>query len=624
MRVCVVVRPGKDTEAAAFILLRSDFGTRVLLGASLDADGRVVEWLELHVQTLSGLSDSAATWRDRVSSATLDLAWAQAAKHFAATTPDVARATGWESTHPVPMFVDVERAEPWFPVDEASGQAFSVCTDDAALQAAGLPGTKESLHRYWIARGAGGAGTTWVAATPGAPLAAGVRTRDSVLPAGRKLVPFNPEGGLLQARRLLPIGFEDYVDLLSGRGWPGFSAGPEWVRVAQPYGGLGEMDQLLQENRSLFFGGRGKTAALAETFHLRLQLVYQIIRLAAGAVADRKLPLLNLSGESFRVEIGPVAPGLPLLWTARPALVVPGQSAELPLQGSGTHHYLPLGVPATTIYRPEYLALPVRGRGLVRLRRIAADASGQLSVEGTLVTSERLKLTANDLVWLKLPLPGGAVDLFARLDVGEALASGESRFRTEPQRYDEAMAKALRACEGNAFDGTTYETVPMLSTPCDLYALGVLAVRALLVNTRNGLGVALDEILSLARQMGMEEAEGDAITRVRSLLASDSRWLASLGPHQLSHEQTTPETVFSALPEQLWWETIGVVARMFPGQGPDSYCRDFADVSPFAIEKVFGQPLVDLEKLLIRSRGLLLSDWAANREVAAVLARVRG
>jgi hypothetical protein len=622
--MCVAVKAGPDRDGDPFVLLRSGFGLRVYLGATLDAAGRVIEWLEVDVQTLAGLADSPATWRDHVSVAMLDQQWQQAARHAAEAAPGICRTTGWEAAHPAPMFVDLERGEPWHPIDEASGQPFAACVDDAALQAAGLPPTSVSLHSYWQARSADGSGgTTWVAATPGAPLGAGVRTRDSVLPAGRQLAAFNPEGGLLQARRLLPIGFEDYIDLLSLRGWKGLADSVEWGKLAGPYGGLGELDQLLQEKGSLFFGGRGRTGLWAETFHLRLQMIYQILRLAAGAVADRKLPMLNISAESFRVELGPWAPGLPLLWTARTALVVPGQSLALPLKGSGMHYYLPLGAPATTIYRPEYLALPVRGRGLVRLRRVAADTSGQISVEGTLVTSERLRLTQNDLVWLRLPLPGGTLDLFARLDVGEALATGESRFRSEAQRYEDQVARTLRASEGNAFDGTQYETVPMLSTPCDLYALGVLAVRALLVNSQNGLGVALDEVLSLARQLGMEEAQGDVTARVRSLVASDPRWLSSLGPQRLSHEVVAPESVFGSLPDLLWWEAVGIVARMFPGQGPDSICRDFADVSPFAIERVFSQPLADLEKILLRSRGLLFSDWAGNQEVAAVLARVR-
>jgi hypothetical protein len=242
---------------------------------------------------------------------------------------------------------------------------------------------------------------------------------------------------------------------------------------------------------------------------------------------------------------------------------------------------------------------------------------------GARVTQERLRLSASDLVWLKLPLGGGIVDLFATLDQDRGMATGESRFRTAPQKMDASLASRLRAAEGNAFDGTTFETIPMLSTPCDLYALGVLAVRALLVDAENSLGVALDETLSLARQMSLEGGQGDAVTKVRTLVAADSRWLAILGPQRLSYETLSPETALRWLPDDLWWRTVAAIARFFPGQGADSYCRDFADFSPFAIERVFAAPLAELEELLRLSRGLIFSDWVANREVARVLARMR-
>ena len=607
-----------------FILLRSGLATQVYLGASVDAAQQVVEWLELWVQVVSGLADSPATWRDYLSNAELDAQWSRDAQRFAQACPGACRNTGWESAHPRPLFIDLAEGKPWTPREEASGQPYSLCTDDAKLAAAGLPPYSRSLQRYWVAENAGeNQGATWVAATLGAPSGAAVLSLEQVVPAGKTLAAFNPEGGLMQVRRLAPVAFEDYADLLSGRPWRGLAAGKDWERLSAPYGTLGDWDQIFQQREHFFLGGRGRAGVFLETFHLKLQLIYQMMRLTAEAVKQRQLPMLNITADSFRVELGPPAPGLPLLWTGRVTLAVPGQSVTLPLKESGLQHFLPLAAPATTIYRPDYLGLPVRGRGMVRLRRVGADASGQVFVEGTIITQERLRVTPSDLVWLKLPLGGAVVDLFSTLDQDRGMATGESRFHTAPQRMDALVAQQLRAAEGNTFDGTTFETIPMLSTPCDLYALGVLAVRSLLVDTENSLGVALDETLSLARQMGLESVEGDAAAKVRQLVAADSRWLATLGPHRLSHESLTPEEALRWLPEDLWWRTVATIARFFPGAGADSYCRDFADFSPFAIERVFGGPLADLDELLRLSRGLLFSDWVANREIAGVLARMR-
>ncbi len=620
---CVAIQTAPADPAEPLVLLRSDLATRVFLGAAIDAGLRPVEWLELWVQTVSGLANSPATWREYLTNAQLDAQWALNAQRFAADSPDSYRHTGWENSHPAPVFINLEEGEPWVPSDLGSGESFRLCTDDAKLTEAGLPAYCISLHRYWLAEGHGGQGASWVAVTENAPLASAVVTRDKIIPSGHPLAAFNPEGGLIHVRRLAPLAVEDYADLLSGRAWTGIALTRGAEKLNNGYATLTEWDQLLQQGDHFFLGGRGRAGVFLETFHLKLQLVYQMVKLTAETVKQRQLPMLNLSADSFRVELGPRAPALPLLWTARVTLAVAGQAVALPLKESGLNHFLPLAAPATTIFRPDYLGLPVRGRGMVRLRRVGADAAGQIFVEGTLVAGERLRLTASDLVWLKLPLGGGIVDLFATLDQDRGMATGESRFRTALQRMDPTVARNVRAAEGNAFDGTTFETIPMLSTPCDLYALGVLAVRALLVDAENSLGVALDETLSLARQMNLEGGEGDAITKVRALVAADSRWLAVLGPQRLSYEPLTPEQALAWVPEDLWWRTVAAIARFFPGHGADSYCRDFADFSPFAIERVFSAPLAELEELLRLSRGLIFSDWVANREVARVLARIR-
>jgi hypothetical protein len=69
----------------------------------------------------------------------------------------------------------------------------------------------------------------------------------------------------------------------------------------------------------------------------------------------------------------------------------------------------------------------------------------------------------------------------------------------------------------------------------------------------------------------------------------------------------------------LWYHTLAAIVRLFPGLGPDSHCRDFGDAPPLALETVFNKPLEDLEKLIVRSRSLIVIDWSANREVHSAI-----
>lgn len=625
IRLCVAVRVPPAGTPASLVLLRSAADTRVYLGAQVDADDNVREWLEVWVQTVAGLEASAALHRDYLSNLLLDQKWAAAANLIRASDGPRFIATGWEDTPARPSFVDVAGNAIWHPIDPVTNAGLHLCTDADSLRSGGLPGYPESLHRYWtVPRLAGQSNTCFYAATPRAPETEAVRSSSSVLPFGTTLLPLNPEGGRLMVRRHAPLAFEDYVDLLGGKPWRSIVGGPGGVRLGGAYEALSDSDRLLQGDEHFFLGGRGRAGRFLETFCLRLQLIGNLVRLAQAAAAQGQLPLLNLSAESFRIELGPPVRGLPLLWTARAVLSVPGQAIALPIKSSGERHFLPLEAPAMTIYRPDTVGLPTRGRCTLRLRRVITDSAELTSVEATFITSERLQLTPHTLLWIKLPLAVGATDLYGRIDTKEGLAHGEGRFHTVPQRMEADTVRALREAEGNTFSGTPFESIPMLSTPCDLYALGVLAVRALLVNSEVSIGVVWDDILSLARQLGQKPAEdgrhGDKALR---LSQEDSRWIASLGAHRLSYEPMTPEAAFALLPEELWWDTIATIARFFPVEGGIGYCRDFGDVSNDAIDKIFDRPLADLDNLVIRARGLLFSDWAANREIASVIERLR-
>jgi hypothetical protein len=167
---------------------------------------------------------------------------------------------------------------------------------------------------------------------------------------------------------------------------------------------------------------------------------------------------------------------------------------------------------------------------------------------------------------------------------------------------------------------TAFEIIPLLSSPCDLYSLAVLAIRTLLVNNQTTLPVALDEMLSLARQVAEEYDESVGIgLRIRTVFEADKRWGGSLGPHRLTNEELTPEQAFDLIPAEVWFDTLGLIVRLLPGIGPDSLVRDFGDAPPGGLHKVFDRAVEGLGDLMLRTRSLIIIDWRFNREVHAVV-----
>jgi hypothetical protein len=159
----------------------------------------------------------------------------------------------------------------------------------------------------------------------------------------------------------------------------------------------------------------------------------------------------------------------------------------------------------------------------------------------------------------------------------------------------------------------------LLSSPCELYSLGIIAVRTLLANGQSNLPIVIDDVLSLARHVGKDAGEEKLETRLRAVLDADKRLLDLLSPHLLVERELSPEHARAQIQPEIWLGAMALLLRLFPGAGAYSYCKDFGDVTPLAIESVFDGPIQELETLVLRLRSVLAPSLSANNEIAEVL-----
>jgi len=619
LRLCVLVRQTPDAAAGHFVILRDLHDAVVYLGCIVDASGRAREWIELWVQNVEGLESSLPAYRETFSNHSLDARWSGQAEAFRELNGDAFIETGWEAAHPLPSYLDLSSSRPVHPGGADAADRWELCCDDALLRAAGLPAYSTSLVRY-LYQPAAAAQSRFIPVVSGAPQSSAITPLATAMADLEHHLPFNPQGGLMMALSFAPLSLEDYVDLLGGKPWAGVEHGKKRLAFDGVYNSLTDSSQVENGAGHIFLGLHGRTGRFLESYHLKLQLLLEVFRSVRTHVENQQLPFLNLSAESFRVGLKPVGTGLPFLWTAQCGLVRPSQAFTLPVETSDFKYFMRAGAGGTSIYLPEGLTAATHGSASVRLRKMLPPEQGRTILEGTLVSQEHLSVSPHDLLWIRLPLRSGRLDLYGHVYASEALAQGEVRFRTVPQRLNDAAVAALKEAEGVAFARSPFEVVPLLSSPCDLYSLAVLAVRTLLVDDKTTLAVSLDELLSLARQVAAEHKPGVALAqRIHAIFERDRRYMDSLGPHRLNRRGLTPEEAFGFVPPELWYDTLGVLVRLFPGAGPDSVCRDFGDVPSLALETVFNQPLEEIEKLLVRSRSLILIDWNFNREIHAAI-----
>jgi hypothetical protein len=619
LKICVLVRPESDPVGGHLVVLRNTIDAKIFLGCIVDSSAKVLDWLELWIQNSGTLINTPAESRLSLSNAVLDDRWHRQFRAFEQLDAAAIVTTGLENFNPPPTFLDLSAGLPVHPMDPESGTPWKLCKDEGLLQQNGLPSYNSSLHRYLYVP-ASGSGSKFVPVTPGAPTNESTKPLSEICTDGVNAIPFNTAAGLMLVKRHDPIDLETYIDILSGAPWDGLKHGRSVLDLGEHIKALRKDETNLSCEGRLFLETQGRYGRLIETLHLKFRLLADIVSSAHAMVYHLQRPLLNVSPESWRIKLSEVGLGLPFLWTAKVVLGDPGDAIPLATKCSDLQYYLPSPSAGTSIYRPLVSSLPTKGRASVRMRSVLSEANDTTVVEGTFTTQERVEISSHDLVWLRINLACGDIDLYAHLESDSAMAAGEWRFRTVAQNINETEVSDLQAAEGIPMSEIPFEITPFLSSPCDLYSLAVLAIRILLVDNTNNLPVALDETLSLMRQM---EADYDDSTglekRISDIFNKDTRWLESLGLHHLIFDEISSDEAFGIIPSELWWATLGIILRMFPGLGPDSECRDYGDAQPGGLHKVFERTIGDLDQLILRTRSLIVSDWESNQEISAVI-----
>lgn len=615
LRLCVVVRDAADPVAGILVLLRDSFDATIYLGCLADSGGHVHEWLELWVQNIENLELRVESYREALSNHILDERWDTRAAIFNRLERSMMIEIAPALAQPRPIFFDPAVSGAQRPSDPESGEPWELCRDDACLEEHGLPAFRPSLARYlWVRNCAGK--RVFVPVTAGAPENEATKPLADAL---GPLIPFNPSGGKMMVRKFAPLGLEEYLDVLAGIPWKGLEQGDKAFKADGVFRTLQNPEKM--QGGHLFSANRRLASRAAEAFHLRLGLLAQAFRLVRDFAREEQLPFLNLTAASFRVALTDVGPTLPAFWTARVSLAIPGAAVVLPLEASEIRYFIAPGVNSLSVYRPQTESRILSSTGSVRIRKVTFTQERTFIIEGTIVSSERITVAKNDLLSIRLRLAHGRVDLHG--NIAESPAHDELRFRTLPLTLAESLHPAIRSAEGVNFPNVLIGALPLVSSPGDLYALGVLGVRILLVHDGNPMAIALDELLSLARAASESGDQSRPLAvRVREVAESDPRWAASLGPqHLLLPQAISMEEALAYIPGALWWDVIAVLIACFPGSAPGAICADLGDAPPLALETIFATPIETFDRLLQRSKSLLFGDSRLDAEIGGVIRR---
>ena len=616
LRICVLVRDEPHPAGGAFLLLREQPGARVYLGAECDVDGRIRDWLEIWVQTLQFKDLTFSNYQERLANYAFDQRWRSEYEGAKASFPEDIIVTGMEGRNPRPILIkrSGSGANSVFVTTQPTN--WQVCTDDALLESLGLPAYSTSPFRYLLEANSSGT-KTFLATSDDAPNNAHVQSLDRLKTAEVREL-FNPHAGLLRVVRFLPLGLEDYLQVLEGQPWQANVPGVSRLVQTGIYADLQTWSASPRGMPFLLNVGADSPSRLNEIFFLKLSALRQILKEVRRSVKSLQLPLLNLSPSSFAVSLLDAGEQFPALWTARCKLIKPGQAHPLHIKSTEHKYFIRLGKTEPSIFLPEGLGAHSFGIGSVRLRNVLQESDGVV-LEGTLVAEDYLGLDPHDLLWFKLPLAEERLEFYAHVYTSEAVGPREARFRTVPTKLSDSITATLKKSL-ISFSKAPYEIWPLLSSPCDLYSIGILAIRILLANGKSNLPVIVDDVLGLARHIGKEEvAEDKLVAKLKTLFEKEKNLLDLVSPHSLTEAGLNPQQARSRIVWDIWLDTIALLLRLFPGAGTQSYCNNFGDVSPLALETVFDRPLQDLETLVLRLRSILTPSLSDNEEITAAI-----
>jgi hypothetical protein len=616
LRICLLMPAESNAGSDPFILLRELPGARVYLGVVCDAQARFQEWVEVWVQTLDLRDVAFSGSQERLANYAFDQRWLSDHQRCLANVPEAVIVTGMEQENPTPLLIkrSTEKADSPFAPVEAT--AWRLCKDDALLQSFGLAPYSTSEFRYLHDPGAGGA-KTFLATAPDAPTNSHVQGIERLKELPGVATVFNPQAGLIRVARFSPLGLEDYLKILEGQAWEGI--GPEATRSFQPelYAALQAWSATPNGMPFLLYPRASSADRLNEVLFLKLAVLLVMLRQVRTYVKTHQLPLLNLSPASFSVRLPEAGEPFPALWSAKCVLVKPGQAYALKIKTTEQRYFLRLGRIEPSPFLPEGLGAHSFGIGSIRLRNVQAEADG-IVLEGTLVAEDYLGLDPNDLLWFKLPVAEERLEFYAHVYSAEAVGPKEARFRSVPAKLSEAAVAALKRT--TAFAKSPYEIWPLLSSPCDLHSLGILATRILLATSKSPFPVIVDDVLGMARRLGRQQGGEDTmLASLISLLDSEPKLRELVSPRSLVESNLSAKHAWSLIHEDVWLTAVGLLLRLFPDPGSYSYCKGFGDVSPLALETVFDRPIYELETLVLQLRSALVPTLSANQEIASVL-----
>lgn len=443
------------------------------------------------------------------------------------------------------------------------------------------------------------------------------------IPAESRLVPVSYYEFHLLPLEVMELHYDEMSDLLGGASW-------EALREKVRQTGLPGREPVLSEVHSVFTSPvqwiyrRDTTGRFPlEVLHLKLNLFEQLCQGLRAYHARCQEPHLDVSPSQVMVDVVPGSTNLPARWTFRVRLIGVAGPHRFAAEGAPAGALPPLLLPAPDadkIFISPFIRKAEFGREeilRVMIRSAKVDG-GLIRLEGS-ASSERARLDAcqkGDVIRL-LPASGaGALEgrtLWGTIDAPEERGVRFSAVLEAGPGFDASRRP------GDFDAGVAF--YPKFQVPVDLYGLGMLLFRTLLVNDGTDVLAVDDAVQRVLKTLALwlEGKKSPAAARVAGeLMPLVEREKEVFGSPAILYLQEDREERSRALPSKLWSDILLFGFRLLTSVPGFSFATGHADCPADRPEVVMDQVMTELAALEDRVRIELFGKSERDREIFEV------
>jgi hypothetical protein len=440
------------------------------------------------------------------------------------------------------------------------------------------------------------------------------------VPAETRLVPVSFYEFHMLPLEVMELHYDEMGDLLGGASWVGLRDRIRQTGAPGRESVLSAIDEVFTSPIQWIYRQDTTGRFPLEVLHLKLNLFSQLAHGLRAYHARCREPHLDVSPSQVMVDVVPGSTNLPARWTFRVRLI----------GVAGPHRFATEGAPAGAL--PDLLfPAPDADRifvsPLVRKAEFGREESLRVTVRSVRTDGDRVRLEgsgSSERARLETCQPGDVIRLIPTSAVesleGLTLWGTVDALEERGLRFTVTLdaVSGFTASKRPADFDAGVAIFPRFQVPCDLYGLGMLLFRTLLVNDGTDLLAVDDAVQRVLKKLAMwlEGKKSPAAARVAGeLMPIVEREKEVFGSSALLYLQDDREERPRALPQRLWSDILLFGFKLLTAVPGFSFAMGHADCSADKPEAVLDHVMTELAGLSERVRVELFSKADRDREI---------